>query len=185
MRETLLLDILRDRSGDENSAQNVAERELALDKALIQLIRHACESNCQARALDFARLLHSFRAFDIAIKLAESCHFTDLQRCIECLKVERGSLAHLEPLASHQGLKPMTINGTESVGCSARKRPADNDALCNIDFGAKRPVVREAAPSATAADGTLRQTRGESIHFLFLSSGELNVDVQLQRPTRS
>ena len=152
LRETLLLDIIRDGTRDGNSAQDLAERELALDKALIQLIRHACESSCQARALDFARLLHGFRAFDIAIKLAEAYHLTDLWRCIECLRVERGGPICAEPLASQQVSKPATIDATESVGRSSRKRPADNDALSSVDLDAKRRSVREAAPSAAATD---------------------------------
>ena len=165
LRETLLLDIIRDGTRDGNSAQDLAERELALDKALIQLIRHACESSCQARALDFARLLHGFRAFDIAIKLAEAYHLTDLWRCIECLRVERGGPICAEPLASQQVSKPATIDATESVGRSSRKRPADNDALSSVDLDAKRRSVREAAPSTTATDGqALRQTR-EYFHF--------------------
>ena len=150
IRETLFLDIIRGGTGDGNSAQDLAERELALDKVLIQLIRHACESNRQTRALDFARLLHGFRAFDIAIKLAEAYHLTNLCRCIGSLKVERGDSIRAEP--SHQGPKPTMIDATESVRFSARKRTADDDALSGVDFDAKRRSVREAAPSAAATD---------------------------------
>ena len=160
IRETLLLDILRDRIGDENSVQDLMERELALDKALIQLIRHACESNRQARALDFVRLLHRTPFFDAAIKIAKLYSLTRLQEIIEWLKAERGSSVSPECLASCEPPKPSTMKGTTSVGSLAREQPANNDCVFSADSDAKQRTVRGPASSATAINKTgLPQSR--------------------------
>ncbi|KAI1785488.1 hypothetical protein LXA43DRAFT_845501, partial [Ganoderma leucocontextum] len=98
IRETLLLDILRDSIGDERSAQDLAERGAALDKALIELIQHACKSNCPARALDLTRLLNCLPSFDAAIHLAKFYRLTSLQGIIERLKDELEDRHRTEPL---------------------------------------------------------------------------------------
>ncbi|TBU37864.1 hypothetical protein BD309DRAFT_973062 [Dichomitus squalens] len=97
-RETLLLDILRDSLGDDLTTPELAVRELALDKALIQLIQHACKTDRLARALDLARLLHLTPSFDAAVKIAGFYHLIGLQEKIEALKEERADADRLEGL---------------------------------------------------------------------------------------
>ncbi|KAI0372389.1 hypothetical protein BV20DRAFT_68780 [Pilatotrama ljubarskyi] len=60
-----MLNILRDGLGDDRGTAAIATRELALDKALIQLIPHTCKTDHLARALDLARLLHLTPSFDM------------------------------------------------------------------------------------------------------------------------
>ena len=94
----LLLDILRDSLGDDLTTPDLAARELALDKALIQLIQHACKADRLARALDLARLLHLTPSFDAAAKIAGFYHLIGLQEKIEALKEEREDADRLEGL---------------------------------------------------------------------------------------
>ena len=94
----MLLDILRDGLGEELTSETIVARELALDKALIQLIQHACKTDRLARALDLARMLHLTPSFDAAIKIAAFYSLLGLQEKMEALKDEREDSDRLEGL---------------------------------------------------------------------------------------
>jgi chromosome transmission fidelity protein 4 len=86
----MLLDILRDaHDSDTPPPPTLAQRELALDKTLIQLIQHACKTDRLARALDLVRLLHHAASLDSAAKVAGFYHLAGLQEKIVLLRAER------------------------------------------------------------------------------------------------
>lgn len=82
----MLLDIQRDALGDELTSPDIARRELALDKELIQLIQSACKADRIARALDLTRLLHHPSSYDMAAKVAGFYHLIGLQEKMQMLR---------------------------------------------------------------------------------------------------
>ncbi|EMD37802.1 hypothetical protein CERSUDRAFT_114458 [Gelatoporia subvermispora B] len=96
-RETMLLDIIRDSLGDDElTTDDIAKRELALDKELIKLIQSACKGDRLARALDLTRLIHHAASIDVAIKVAAFYHLVGLQEKMEMIKEEREAADRLE-----------------------------------------------------------------------------------------
>ena len=86
----MMLDILRDAlSEDDLTSDVIAQRELALDKELIQLIQNACKNDRLGRALDLTKLLHHTASFDMAIKVAGFYHLIGLQEKMDTLKEDR------------------------------------------------------------------------------------------------
>nr|VWO98230.1 Zn(2)-C6 fungal-type domain-containing protein [Ganoderma boninense] len=151
-QEILLLHILRDgmgEMGDQKSSQDLAERELALDKTLIQLIKHACQTSNPGRALDFARLLHALPSLDTAIKIAMSFSLTNLQTAIERLKALHRGLVCQGSSASQRSMKLAMTKGTPSVENSSQKRPADDDRLSSGSSDAKRCANNTSYPLQT------------------------------------
>ena len=172
-RETILLDIRRGSIGDgHSSAQDFAERELAVDRALLRLIQLACRTNRLARAVDLTRLLHHTPSFDAAIQVADFYHLTDLLKVIERLKNEHeafgcpsASVSTMRPpIANTRGLRPEaqgdhsslvaprslpeTVDHPSVMGSSAQKRIADNEGVPSPST--KRPTLGESAQPAMA-----------------------------------
>ncbi|TFY81851.1 hypothetical protein EWM64_g2161 [Hericium alpestre] len=88
-RESMHLQISRDALGDELVTDDIAKRELALDKELIQLIQNACKTDKLPRALDLTRMLHHTASFDMAMKVAGFYHLVGLQEKMHALKEDR------------------------------------------------------------------------------------------------
>lgn len=88
--ETLHLDVLRDALGpDDLTSDEIATKELELDKTLIQLIQNACKNDKLPRALDLVKMLHHTTSYDMAAKVAGFYHLIGLQEKIEMLKADR------------------------------------------------------------------------------------------------
>ena len=102
LREELHTGFLRDALGSDLTNQAISEREVNLDKELIQLIQLACKSDKLQRALDMAALLHHTQSFDMAIKVVEFYHLVGLQEKIMALKNERVEMDRLEDEREHR-----------------------------------------------------------------------------------
>ena len=89
LREELHVGFLRDALGSELTNSEIAKRELALDKEIIQIIQMACKADKLQRAMDAAALLHHTASFDMAIKVADFYKLGGLQDKLQLLKAER------------------------------------------------------------------------------------------------
>ncbi|KAF8588697.1 hypothetical protein K439DRAFT_1651834 [Ramaria rubella] len=102
LREELHIGFLRDALGADLTNQEISQREVNLDKQLIQLIQLACKGDKLQRALDAAALLHHTQSFDMAIKVAEFYHLVGLQDKLMRLKGERAEIDRLEEERDHR-----------------------------------------------------------------------------------
>ncbi|PIL34239.1 hypothetical protein GSI_03950 [Ganoderma sinense ZZ0214-1] len=183
-RETLLLDILRDSLGDDLSTSDLATRELALDKTLIQLIQHACKSDRLARALDLVRLLHHTPSYDAAAKIAGFYHLIGLQEKIELLKDDREDADRLEGLRDRRRqiqndfapVPAMRLPATNAGG-SSRPKPFQ-------DFRPPPALHRPGLERATPAAIAFSQMTEDSTVFNGSSFADTQDDYAWQSPRK-
>ena len=87
--ETLQLDALRDALGPYDlTSDEIATKELELDKVLIQLIQNACKNDKLPRVLDLVKMFHHTTSYAMAVKVAGFYHLIGLQEKIEMLKAD-------------------------------------------------------------------------------------------------
>lgn len=160
-RETLLLDILRDSLGEDLSTPDLATRELALDKILIQLIQHACKSDRLARALDAVRLLHHTPSFDAAAKIAGFYHLIGLQEKIELLKDDREDADRLEGLRDRRRQTQTDFAPVPAMRLPAAPAAGGSRPKPFQDFrpppALHRPGLERANPAAVAASSQMTE----------------------------
>lgn len=71
------------------TSDEIATKELELDKIIIQLIQNACKNDKLPRVLDLVKMLHHTTSYDMAAKVAGFYHLIGLQEKIETLKADR------------------------------------------------------------------------------------------------
>jgi len=76
IRGSISLCQLRDTQADEHT---IKQREISLDKELLQLVQGACKADNLQRALDLTRLMHNPGSVDAAAKIAGFYHLPGLQ----------------------------------------------------------------------------------------------------------
>ena len=81
-------DSLLEGESTSNLELSIKTREVALDKALLQLVQGACKADNLQRALDVTRLMHNPATIDAAAKVAAFYHLPGLQERISNVKVE-------------------------------------------------------------------------------------------------
>ena len=89
VRQNLTVTSLRDRQIAANSTAfelEISQAELAVDKALLQLIQTACKADKLARALDLATLLASTKSIESAAQIANFYHLPGLKEKISALR---------------------------------------------------------------------------------------------------
>ena len=89
VRQNLTVASLRDRQIAANSTAyelEISQAELAVDKALLQLIQTACKADKLARALDLATLLASTKSIESAAQIANFYHLPGLKEKISALR---------------------------------------------------------------------------------------------------
>ena len=92
VRGDIHLSLLRD-SNERNPASEIEytikEREVELDKELLQLVQSACKADSLQRALDLARLMHNPATVEAAAKVAAFYHLPGLQERIQGVKAAK------------------------------------------------------------------------------------------------
>ncbi|OCF45863.1 chromosome transmission fidelity protein 4 [Kwoniella heveanensis CBS 569] len=88
VRGHITLSALTD-SSDPEAEYLIKEREVALDKELLQLVQAACKADNLQRALDLARLMHNTGTIEAAAKVAAFYHLPGLQERIAGVKSEK------------------------------------------------------------------------------------------------
>lgn len=92
VRGELHLSLLRDtleQTSDPEIEYTIKEREVSLDKELLQLVQGACKADNLQRALDVARLMHNPATVDAAVKVAAFYHLPGLQERIQGLRADK------------------------------------------------------------------------------------------------
>ena len=92
VRGEVVLSQLRDSleaTSDAETEHTIKEREIALDKELLQLVQGACKADNLQRALDVARLMHNPATVDAAAKVAAFYHLPGLQERIQGVKADK------------------------------------------------------------------------------------------------
>ena len=151
----MLLDIIRDGLGEDLTSDTLTARELALDKALIQLIQNACKTDRLARALDLTRMLHLTHSFDAAIKIAGFYHLIGLQEKMEALKDEREDDDRLESLRERRRELASDFAPVPALRLPAAAAAGPSKPKAFQDFrpppALHRPGLERATPAADAA----------------------------------
>lgn len=86
MRDAIILGWMRDALGSALSSDDIAARELEMDKEMIKLLQPAIKERQLQRANDLVRLLNHINSLDTASKLAEYYHLVGLQEKIKAWK---------------------------------------------------------------------------------------------------
>ena len=162
--ETLHLDALRDALGpDDMTSDEIATKELELDKIIIQLIQNACKNDKLPRVLDLVKMLHHTTSYDMAAKVAGFYHLIGLQEKIETLKADREEGGDDE---DEYGVDPREVARRKreqwrregsgavppprTVGESSRSAGYHGGTKAFQDFGPPPPIHR---PGLTRAGG--------------------------------
>ena len=164
--ETLHLDALRDALGpDELTSDEIATKELELDKVLIQLIQNACKNDKLPRALDLAKMLHHTTSYDMAAKVAGFYHLIGLQEKIETLKADREEGGDDE---DEYGVDPREVARRkreqwkrETLGAVPPPRPIGESSRSAGYSGAKKAFQDFGPPPAIHRPG-LTRAKGDS-----------------------
>jgi len=90
IRGSISLSQLRDSQADEHT---IKQREISLDKELLQLVQGACKADNLQRALDLTRLMHNPGSVDAAAKIAGFYHLPGLQERMGGVVVKKRKVA--------------------------------------------------------------------------------------------
>ena len=101
-----LLRDLNERNPASELEQTIKEREVALDKELLQLVQSACKADSLQRALDLARLMHNAATVDAAAKVAAFYHLPGLQERIQGVKIDKEMMRVKEKRARRDAIAP-------------------------------------------------------------------------------
>ena len=155
--------MLRDALGSDLTSQEISQREINLDKELIQLIQLACKSDKLQRALDTASLLHHSQSFDMAIKVAQFYHLVGLQEKLMVLRAERAETDRLEEEKEQRkqwGRHSAPIAAPRSNAQGSSHRPQLEEFAAPITVRKSLAPAIPITSSAPALRSTVRSTVG-------------------------
>ncbi|KAJ7262195.1 hypothetical protein B0H12DRAFT_1321837 [Mycena haematopus] len=161
-RDVLMVEILRDGLDDHLTSAEISKTEQRMDKDLLVLIQSACQNANIPRAIELAKLVHSERALDSVIKLANFFRLEGLKEKIQILKEIRADGEDRLVLAQEkrrQWTKPDPLPRLMSATTDSnppRPKPLQ-------DFGPPPTVSRPGLAPAIPVKETTRYTTNASI----------------------
>ncbi|WVR04655.1 hypothetical protein IAU60_001666 [Kwoniella sp. DSM 27419] len=165
VRGHLTLDALAD-SYDPDADYLVKEREVALDKEMLQLVQAACKADSLQRALDLARLMHNPGTIEAAAKVAAFYHLPGLQERISGVKVEKERKKRNQrarPRASEYA-SPVVAPSSAPNGQASKSFTSDFVPRAGAPRRSFGGVNRDATPvSGTPASTYIPETPGNEV----------------------
>lgn len=109
---------------DSDVEYTIKQREVALDKELLQLVQGACKADHLQRALDLTRLMHNPATVDAAAKVAGFYHLPGLQERITGVKsdTERRRVKDVHKKKARRS----EIHASNGHGYASTSSPAPN-----------------------------------------------------------
>lgn len=142
---------------DGDLEYTIKEREVALEKELLQLVQGACKADNLQRALDVTRLMHNSATIEAATKVAAFYHLPGLQERIQNFKAEKErQKRRVAQSRSSRGLDVTPISNGHISHSTSKKHIADFAPRDKPrrSFGGVAP--RDSTPQSTAPLGTSR-----------------------------
>jgi chromosome transmission fidelity protein 4 len=138
---------------DSDAEYTIKQKEVALDKELLQLVQGACKADNLQRALDLTRLMHNPASVEAATKIAGFYHLPGLQERMAGVKgvVDRKrrrvqeAPRRIEYISNGQGQG----NGTGEKKGFTDFAPRNN----RRSFGGKVRIDRDSTPAQPTATG--------------------------------
>ncbi|KAK8847432.1 hypothetical protein IAR55_005290 [Kwoniella newhampshirensis] len=150
----------------------VKEREIALDKEMLQLVQGACKADNLQRALDVARLMHNPGTIEAAAKVAAFYHLPGLQERIQGVKAEkeRRKKEKKSRARPQQDYSPVPVGGAMNVpGAGPSSTGRQFNDFAPRAGGARRSfggVNRDSTPMSSAPVSTyIPETPGNEVEM--------------------
>ena len=131
----------------------IKQRQVSLDKELLQLVQGACKADNLQRALDLTRLMHNSGSVDAAAKIAGFYHLPGLQERMGGVRL-RKKVKREYPLVYGNGNCHGSGSGNGGGGGGGEKTKGFNDFTRNTarrSFGGK---VRDRDSTPATGNGT-------------------------------
>ncbi|WVQ98084.1 hypothetical protein IAU59_005206 [Kwoniella sp. CBS 9459] len=150
----------------------IKEREVALDKELLQLVQAACKADNLQRALDLARLMHNTGTIEAAAKVAAFYHLPGLQERIGGVKSEKERKRRAQrsrPRVTDYTPAPIPSSSTANGTAAGQPNKSFTTDFAPRAGGSRRlfgGVNRDATPVSTAPNSTyIPETPGNEVEL--------------------
>lgn len=150
----------------------IKEREVALDKELLQLVQGACKADNLSRALDITRLMKNPATVEAAAKVAGFYHLPGLQERITAVKGEKERERRQTAMRGPDSRRDRehvaaTPNGSHAAGGSVRNytefAPRDKPRRSFTGKAVNRDSTPVGPPDSGRSDSHIPETPGVGV----------------------
>ncbi len=135
----------------------IREREVALDKEMLQLVQAACKADNLQRALDITRLMYNTGTIEAAAKVAAFYHLPGLQERIHAVKAEKESKKTTTDRAyrrSHNGAGDSAAATPKGFTDFAPRNGVPRRSFAGVTVNRESTPVGSTAPAASGRSET-------------------------------